>query len=138
VGAPFGMKWFREHIRHGSRLALFALAVQLVLSFGDFHPIELQAAGLRAGASSSVAPAASAEAAKTSPQQQPHSHQGSDPNDYCAICAVMALAGTALFSTPPVLELPEAFAFLYTATDAEFVHLESARVAFQPRAPPIS
>ena len=28
------MKWFRSNIRHGTRLALLALAVQFVLSFG--------------------------------------------------------------------------------------------------------
>src|SRR5260370_7977226 len=31
------MKWFRSNIRYGSRLALFALAIQFLLSFGHFH-----------------------------------------------------------------------------------------------------
>jgi len=35
--ASIGMKWFRSNIKHGSRLALFALALQLALSFGHFH-----------------------------------------------------------------------------------------------------
>jgi hypothetical protein len=43
-----------------------------------------------------------------------------------------------LFATPPVLLLPQAVEFLYRTTDAELVHLNSTRVAFQPRAPPIS
>jgi hypothetical protein len=123
------MTWFRENIRQGSRLALFALAVQLLLSFGHFHPLDLP--GLRADA---TVVASSGDA--SSPQQP--SHHGSDPADYCAICAVMALAGTVVVSTPPVLDVPQAFAFLYAATDAKFVHLDSARVAFQPRAPPVS
>ena len=50
----------------------------------------------------------------------------------------MALAGTVLFTEPPVLLLPEAYHFLYLTTDAEFNHLESRRVVFQPRAPPAS
>ena len=50
----------------------------------------------------------------------------------------MALANTVLFATPPLLLLPQAVEFLYQTTDAEFVHLNSARVAFQPRAPPVS
>jgi hypothetical protein len=137
IGAPGGMTWVREHITQGSRLALFALAVQLVLSFGHFHPIDLQAGALRSDVVSIATPTVAPEAATTSRQQAP-SHHGSDPADYCAICAVMAMAGTALFSTPPVLELPQAIAFFYDATDAEFVHLATARVAFQPRAPPIS
>ncbi len=39
-----GMKWFRSNVRYGARAALFALAVQLGLSFGHFHPIAAQAA----------------------------------------------------------------------------------------------
>ena len=38
------MKWFRSNIKHGSRLALFALAIQFVLSFGHFHGVSAQAA----------------------------------------------------------------------------------------------
>ena len=48
------------------------------------------------------------------------------------------MANATLFAAPPLLLLPPAVAFLYLTTDAEFVHLNSARVAFQPRAPPIS
>jgi len=32
-----GMRWFRSNIRLGSRLALFALAVQMALSLGHVH-----------------------------------------------------------------------------------------------------
>jgi hypothetical protein len=120
------MKWFRSNIRKGSRLALFALAIQLALSFGHFHGLAAQAAP----AVQSVGDI----------QQQPSSNHDSDqqPNDVCAICAVMAMANAVLFATPPVLELPQAVEFLYLATDAEFTHLNSVRAVFQPRAPPIS
>ena len=37
------MKWFRKHLKHGSRLALFALAIQFGLSFGHFHEAAAQA-----------------------------------------------------------------------------------------------
>jgi hypothetical protein len=50
----------------------------------------------------------------------------------------MAMANTVLFATPPLLLLPQAIEFLRLTTDAEFVHLNAVRVAFQPRAPPIS
>jgi hypothetical protein len=139
------MKWFRSNIKHGSRLALLALAIQFVLSFGHFHGVAAQAApALQSGQTQSipsnagdlVAPGAASQANQT----QPASDHDSDghPNDGCAICAVMALANALLFATPPVLLLPQAVEFLYLTTDAEFVHLNSARVAFQPRAPPIS
>ena len=73
-------------------------------------------------------------------QQQPPSNHDSDrqPSDTCAICAVLALANAMLFATPPLLLLPQAIEILHLSTDAEFIHLNSARVAFQPRAPPLS
>ena len=118
------MKWFRSNIRHGSRAALLALAIQSVLSFGHFHGVAAQAA----------------PAVQSAQPQQPASGHDSDrhPNYPCAICAVMALANTAMFAGPPVLLLPQAVELLYLTTDAEFVHLNAVRVGFQPRAPPIS
>ena len=113
------MNWFRSNIRQGSRLALLALAIQFVLSFGHFHGIAAQAA----------------PAIQQISQQAPSNQQPADP---CAICAVMALANAALFATPPLLLLPQAVEFLYLTTDAEFVHLAHGSVAFQPRAPPAS
>jgi len=139
------MKWFRSNIRHGSRLALLALAVQFALSFGHFHGDAAQAAPtIQSGpalsnasdANGVPAPAAVDESAR---QQPAPNHDSDQPShDPCAICAVIALANAALFATPPLLLLPQAIEFLYLATDAEFVHLDSARVAFQPRAPPAS
>ena len=58
--------------------------------------------------------------------------------DNCAICAVVAMAGTVVSATPPVLLLPQAIELLHRTTDAEFLHLKSAGTAFQPRAPPAS
>jgi hypothetical protein len=117
------MNWFRSNIKQGSRLALLALAIQFVLSFGHFHGIAAQAAP------------AIQQASQQAPSNQDSDHQPADP---CAICAVMALANAVLFASPPVLLLPQAVEFLYLTTDAEFVHLDHASVAFQPRAPPAS
>jgi len=117
------MNWFRSNIKHGSRLALLALAIQFVLSFGHFHAIAAQAAP------------AIQQISQQAPSDQDSDHQ---PADLCAICAVMALANAVLFASPPVLLLPQAVEFLYLTTDAEFVHLDHSRVAFQPRAPPAS
>jgi hypothetical protein len=138
------MKWFRSNIKHGSRLALFALAIQFVLSFGHFHGGAAQAApAIQSGPALSYPSSLPAADAFAEPaQQQPASDQDSDrqqqQSDPCAICAVIALANAVLFATPPLLLLPQAVELLYLTTDAEFVHLNSARVAFQPRAPPTS
>jgi hypothetical protein len=136
------MKWFRSNIKQGSRLALFALAVQFALSFGHFHGVAAHAAesGVARSDLSSARGLLAPNTASRSFNRQPASNHDSDqqPNDYCAVCALIALANTALFETPPLLVLPQAVEFLYQTTDAEFVHLNSVRVAFQPRAPPVS
>jgi hypothetical protein len=140
------MKWFRSNTRHGSRLALFSLAVQFVLAFGHFHAVAAQPAGWgpsRAEQTKSsladqfVAPESVSRSAQT---PQPASGHDSDhqQSDNCAICAVITLANTVLFAVPPMLLLPQAGEIFYLTSDAEFVHLNSDSVAFQPRAPPIS
>jgi len=130
------MKWFRSNIKHGSRFALFALALQFALSFGHFHGGAAQAApAIQSGSANSLS---ATDTASEDAQQQPASNHDSDQQqgDVCAICAVLALANAMLFATPPLLLLPQAIEILYLSTDAEFAHLNSARVAFQPRAPP--
>jgi hypothetical protein len=134
------MKWFRRHIKTGSRLALFALAVQFALSFGHFHVSAARAEpAMQIGLSdvdlSSVEGVAPAEAS----QQQPANHDTDQrPGENCAICAVVSLAGNLLLSTPPLLLLPQAVELLNLVTDAEFAHLGSVRLPFQSRAPPVS
>ena len=147
------MKWFRLNIRLGSRLALFALAIQCLLSFGHFHGGGgAQAAPALADAKQSglhdtgsfaathldALGRASHEDASRSVRSKTRSDHRPDgqPTDDCAICAVMALANAMVVATPPYLLGPQAGAFLYLTTDAEFVHLDHSRVAFQPRAPP--
>ena len=138
------MNWFRKHLKHGSRLALFALAIQFALSFGHFHGLAAQAApaiqthvtGADFATTAGLAAQAADEVAQTQQPSTPDTDQ--QPADACAICAVMSLAGNVLFATPPLLQLPQAVEFLYLTTDAEFVHLNSIYPAFQSRAPPAS
>jgi hypothetical protein len=139
------MKWFRKHIKTGSRLALFALAIQFALSFGHFHGGAAQAApaiqtGLSQADLAYIGTVAAPDAASEAAQKQQPSTPESDrqPADSCAICAVIALANTVLFATPPVLLVPQAVELLYRTTDAEFAHLGSIHPAFQSRAPPVS
>jgi hypothetical protein len=135
------MKWFRRHIKTGSRLALFALAVQFALSFGHFHFDAAKAApAIQAGPGDVVllSVEGGSPPAKAS-QPQPANHDNDQqPIENCAICAVISLAGNLLLSTPPLLLLPQAVELLYLATDAEFAHLGSIRLPFQSRAPPVS
>jgi hypothetical protein len=138
------MKWFRSNIKVGSRLALFALALQLVLSFGHFHADAAQTApAIQSGSAltdlSSTSGLSAQDTAVKSGQPLPSGPDSDQPlHDPCDICAVIAMANAGVSATPPLLLLPQAVAFLYVAADARSVRLASARVAFQPRAPPIS
>jgi hypothetical protein len=137
------MKWFRSNIEHGSRLALFALVVQFALSFGHFHNVAQAASAIRIGLTQAnpyiETDAAPDRATESTQQSQPANHNSDrQPADACAICAAITLANNVLFAAPPVLLLPQVIELLYLTTDAEFVHLNSVRPAFQSRAPPLS
>jgi Protein of unknown function (DUF2946) len=138
--ARSGMKWFRRHIKTGSRLALFALAVQFALSFGHFHFDAAKAAPtMQIGLGDVVLLSAEGVAPAEASQPQPANHDTDrQPIDACAICAVISLAGNLLLATPPLLLLPQAVELLYLVTDAEFAHLGAFRLPFQSRAPPVS
>jgi hypothetical protein len=146
------MKWFRSNIRLGSRLALFALAIQFLLSFGHFHggaqaasasaavkPSEAHDSfylvASRAGVLERASPVIAIVGLKNSSSD--HGPAG-QVGDECAICAVMALANAMVDAAPPGLSAPHAIAFSYSEADAGFVAPGSASVAFQPRAPPIA
>src|SRR4249920_1921074 len=102
------MKWFRRQIKTGSRLALFALALQFVLSFGHVHADAAQAAAaIQNQASLALEQGLAPDTA--SQVQQPAGHDDGQPsNEPCAICAVMAMANQVVGATPPPLILPGA------------------------------
>ena len=138
------MKWFRNNIKTGSQLALFALAIQFALSFGHFHAEVARAApavqtGLTDADLAIAAALATQGATSEAAQQQSSGHETDhQPANACAICAVLSLANNFLFATPPLLELPQAVELLHLTIGAEFTHLGSLHRAFQSRAPPAS
>jgi hypothetical protein len=141
-GGVLQMKWFRSNIRHGARLAMFAMLVQLVLTFGHSHwfaqAAPLAQSQLTDSGKGTAKPFASPDSAAVQKQSPANPDREQPGEDNCAICALVAMAATITFATPPVLLLPQAVELLYRTTDAEFIHLESASHAFQPRAPPAS
>ena len=101
------MKWFRSNVRHGSRLALFALAIQVLLSFGHFHVSGAQATpalmdesqpglhdtvGCAATSLDAWAGASHEDAFRVVGLKTSDHESDGRPTDDCAICAVMALA----------------------------------------------
>jgi len=136
------MNWFRKHVKTGSRLALFALAIQFALSFGHFHGEVARAAPAiqvgSADADLAIAATLAPQAAHSEAAQQPSGHDTDHQTSDCALCAVLSLASNFLFATPPLLELPQAVELLHLTMGAEFAHLGSLHPAFRSRAPPVS
>src|SRR5262245_34667000 len=118
------MRWFRRHIGLGSRLALFALAVQLVLSFAHVHAADLG----QAQAAAAMLPAGSGD----TPQK---SDGPVDPG--CAICGLIQLAATATPSAAPALPLLLASAQVRLEAAEQLVLAASAQSPFRARAPPV-
>jgi hypothetical protein len=147
----------------GSQLALLALAIQFLLSFGHFHGGHASVASVGTtgqGLYDGIAFAADASDQAVSPAKvsgpkvfgpkvfaakilrpvrlktsSDHAPLGRAGDD-CAICAVMALANTMLDAAPPLLPSPHATAFSHGPIAARFAEPDPVRVAFQPRAPP--
>jgi hypothetical protein len=125
------MGWINRHKRGGALLALAALALQLVLSFGHMHRDDLGLPPLPAADQTQLA--SGAAPAPAGPADQDH-HPASD--DYCAICASMVLIATAMPSLPPVLIVPTPIRHVWPSqTRTRGITVQIA-LSFQARAPP--
>jgi hypothetical protein len=123
------MGWITRHKRYGIVLALIAVALQIVLAFGHVH-----LAGLVQ--TSHVAIAQRVAKSQTLPQAPAQSP--SDDDRYCAICASIFLASTALTPPPPQLPLPANFQSVEHSPYAIASLCERPRLAFRSRAPPVA
>ena len=137
------MNWFRSNLKRVAGMALFALGIQLALSFGHLHGVATATSGPDFGSAASRLSFANGLAVQIADSQrarQPASNHdsGEHPGDICAICAVMAMANAILFATPPALPLPQIIEFSRLTAEREFARVASASIGFQPRAPPIS
>jgi hypothetical protein len=121
------MRWVRARLGAGSRLALFALTLQIALSFGHVHLGDFRhtGGGLAAGGTPS---------APSAPTQQPVS----DADDYCAICATIHLTATSLLPQAPQLPVPFAVRRVEHANCVAATFFSTRRAPFQSRAPPLA
>jgi hypothetical protein len=124
------MRWIRSNIRGLARLALFALAVQLTLTFGHVHLDGLAPASARAAAFVDQGAGPLAEA-----QGKSHKSQGTADFD-CPICALIQLASTSAPSVAPPLPVPTLIGGLALETAGEVGVASSPLFAFQARGPP--
>jgi hypothetical protein len=125
------MRWFRANRQWGGRLALFALAVQLVLSFGHIHREDIY------GYAPPAQPAATQQAANDHqpvPPAQPSNHG----DDYCAICATIALLSSSLVAAAPQLPLPIVSRAIEHSDIVVAAFSPLYRPQFRSRAPPVA
>jgi hypothetical protein len=125
------MRWFRDTIRQSTGLALIALAMNLVLSFGHIHALEGPASEHAIVAMAASIPSAD-DAQKTS-----HPHDG-HPDYLCPICMAASTLANALTSAPPALPLERGNVIADRKIEDVLAAVERSRGAFQPRGPPIS
>ena len=116
------MKRLRLQAKKLSLLALFALALQFGLSFGHTHASYFALTG--------------AQAASLSAHTPDGDHDHNAAGDICAICATVAMAGSLVDATPPVLPVPTSFHAARHALLAQSDAPDPQRAAFQSRAPP--
>ena len=120
------MRWFRDHIRRSSWLALLALAINFGLSFGHVHAVDNRfATGIAALASPDN-------------EQSPAHHDGDQADLLCPICMAASAIGHALASAPPALSVALAETPIDLTIENVFAILQPPRAAFHSRGPPIS
>jgi len=125
------MRWVRTNLRHGAWCALFAMAIQIVVSFGHAHGIE----GFRQGA---FLPQATAgiDNQSTNDPGDPASKSGRPVVDYCAICVVINMGASMIPADAPASGLPVDASRIQFSPHAEAVPSALGHRLFQARAPP--
>jgi len=124
------MRWIRSNVRLGAWCALFALAVQLTLSFGHVH--------LDGGKSTSPATVLAADFAAAETPNGPSSDEPKgQAGDFCAVCALIQLAGSVAPATMPILVLSVNQSSVLHSINAVPTLAPSAPLFFQARAPPL-
>jgi hypothetical protein len=128
------MGWFRSRSSLGSYLALFALAVQLVLSFGHVHLEGGAPTSPHGSALFGIHPSATAAA----PADPGGRESPALADDYCPICALTHLAGTLVLAEAPSLPRLAVFSWLLLAAAVEFDIAGQHHSPLRARAPPLA
>lgn len=122
------MRWLYNW-RLGSWLALAALALQLVVSFGHVH--------LDGVHRTYPVPTVSASGAQASQLSAPHPGNDAD-DDYCPICATIFLAANSFLPPAPQLPVPSVSQTVECFARVAVDFIVPRRAPFQSRAPPLA
>jgi hypothetical protein len=113
----------------GAGLGLFALLLQLAVSFGHIHAEDLLQP-------SPVGPTGAFVLDKAEPGPARDEQAPAPSHDDCPICAVMHLAGAIVVPSPPALVVPADLAAAPLPSRAAPFVLTARRSPFRTRAPP--
>lgn len=126
------MRWFRANRKTGGRLALFALALQFVLSFGHIHREDIYGPSYGVAGAAKIAASTVLDKSPSNPSNQPATHH----DDYCAVCASISLLSNSFVAAAPQLPVPVAVHVVDHVTHVVALAVPPRRVSFQSRAPP--
>ncbi len=126
------MRWIRANRKFGGRLALFALAVQFVLSFGHIHAEDIYGSASAAASAAAKVASPAADHFRPLPTKRPAHHT----DDYCAICASIYLLGSSFAAAAPQLALPSVSYAIEHVDRISVAFIATRRAPFQSRAPP--
>jgi hypothetical protein len=124
------MGWFRSNRGIATWLAFFALACQLLLSFGHVHLGKFN--GDSAAWAAAETGDASADVLPSSPQKSPTGLAG----DFCAICANISLANTLVVPILAIILAPSLFTEILRWSLAASEPASFDHVPFNARGPP--
>jgi|SRR6516165_6757321 len=117
------MRWLRVRLRSSSFVALFALALQLALSFGHVHLGELSGR-------------ASAQIDRLGTAAPPSGDTPEHSDGYCALCAIIHLTGAWVPAAMPSLPEPAAYVRSQPRTTVLLEAPTQTPSVFAARAPP--
>lgn len=127
------MLWFCTHIRSAASLALFALLLQVAVSFSHRHEAQTGHSAPLTGL-----PMFGPTLAGEAPSAPTPDHDSDNPARDCAICATVNLLASAQFNAPPLLSPPQTFRAVRSLVASEPAPAEPPRFAFRSRAPPFA
>ena len=129
------MRWFRANRLFGGCLALFALAIQLAVSFAHTHPQDFLPKQ-KLGFADKTSNAAVLTQGRTSFGKRTDNPDGGLPHDDCPICASISLIGSALNTQAPALSAPAHFDLVQLQFFSDFQFRPIRHFLAHTRAPP--
>jgi hypothetical protein len=126
------MNWFRSSLRSCAYIALFALALQLVVSFGHMHRDNLGLPPLIETIQLQILAEPTGSPADSRDQDE---HPGRD--HYCPICAGVALLGTGAPASAPSVAVSVLVVPFFPPEKPGHGLRSKLTLSFQARGPPI-